>query len=75
MRPECKEQEKKGSLEKGISCCHTLKVLRRAGIEDMAQLSRMSYPDLLELRGVGPVIAGGILKAVEEWTESAERAE
>ena len=52
-----------------VSCPHTLRVLDKAGITTMEQLAALSREDLLALRGVGPVIADALEKAVAEWRE------
>lgn len=54
-------------LEELITCCHPVKALKNAGIETVEQLSRLSYEELLTIRGVGPVIAGDLQKRMTEW--------
>ena len=56
-------------LEDWITCCHSVKVLKNAGIETVEQLSRLSYEELLKIRGIGPVIAGDLLKRMMEWKD------
>ena len=56
-------------LEDWIACRHSVKVLKNAGIETVEQLSRLSYEELLKIRGVGPVIAGDLLKRMMEWKD------
>lgn len=60
--------------EDWITCCHTLKVLRRSGIETMEQLSGFSREDLLRLRGVGPVIANDLAERIAAWSNAAREA-
>ena len=63
-------------IEQCIDCTHTLRVLHKAGIDDMEALAALSYDDLLKLRGIGPVLAGDVTKRVEEWKQAdAEQAE
>ena len=54
-------------LEDCIPCCHSVKVLKSAGIETVEQLSQLSYEELLKIRGVGPVIAGDLQKCINQW--------
>ena len=55
------------SIENWITCCHTRKVLKRAGIETMEQLDKMTEDQIRQLKGVGPVISGDLRKIVTEW--------
>ena len=57
-------------IKRCVDCPHTQRVLQKAGINDMESLAAMTYEDLLKLRGVGPVIAGDLMKRVEEWRQS-----
>ena len=59
--------ENQDKLENWIDCCHTIRVLHKAGIQDMQQLSALSDQGILALRGVGPVIAGDLRKKIDEW--------
>ena len=59
-------------LEDWITCCHSLKVLKRAGIDSIEQLSLLSYEELLKIRGIGPVIAGDLQKRIEEWKKKKD---
>ncbi len=59
--------ENQDKLENWIDCCHTIRVLHKAGIQDMQQLSAISDQEILALRGVGPVIAGDLQKKNDEW--------
>ena len=56
-------------LEDWIACRHSVKALKNAGIETVEQLSRLSYEELLKIRGVGPVIAGDLQKRIMEWKD------
>ena len=47
----------------------------KAGITTMEQLAALSREDLLALRGVGPVIANALEKAVAEWRESQKQTD
>lgn len=58
-----------------VSCPHTLRVLEKAGITTMEQLAALSREDLLALRGVGPVIADALEKAVAEWREGQKQTD
>ncbi len=60
-------------LEDWITCCHSVKVLKSAGIDSIEQLSLLSYEELLKLRGIGPVIAGDLQKRIEEWKKKMDR--
>ena len=63
--------EKQDRIERWIDCCHTIKVLQNAGIETMAQLNGMSEKPILQIRGVGRVIAGDLQKVLEVYREAA----
>ncbi len=54
-------------IEEQITCPHSVRVLRKAGIDTMEALAALTRNDLLKLRGIGPVIANGLEKAVDEW--------
>ncbi len=56
-----------GGLEEWVGCSHSLRCLIRNGIDTMEKLSALSYDELLSIRGIGPVIAGGLLKDVARW--------
>ena len=55
------------AIEERVSCSHTLRVLKKNGINTMEQLSEMTDEQLLTLRGIGRVIAGGLRNAISEW--------
>lgn len=59
--------ENQDKLENWIDCCHTIRVLHKANIQDMRQLSNLSDQEILALRGVGRVIAGDLRKKIDEW--------
>ena len=63
------------NTNKCVSCPHTLRVLEKAGITTMEQLAAFSREDLLALRGVGPVIADALEKAVAEWREGQKQTD
>ncbi len=58
-------------IEDALTCQHTIRVLRRAGIETMEALAGLSRDDLLKLRGIGPVIAGDIEARIDDWKAHA----
>lgn len=64
--------EKQDRIEQWIDCCHTIKVLHNAGIETMTQLSEMSSEQILQLRGIGRVIAGDLQKKIEAYRENSD---
>ena len=57
-------------LEQMINCPHTVRCLNRAGIETMEQLSACTVDDLLQIRGVGRVIANDVYRAIAAWKEN-----
>ena len=59
-------------IESRITCCHTVRVLKKAGITTMEQLSGYSEEELLQLRGIGPVIAGDLKRIISEWEENPQ---
>ena len=62
-------------IEQWIDCCHTIKVLHNAGIDTMAQLNEMSYRQILQLRGIGRVIAGDLQQKLEAYRETMNNKE
>ena len=61
-------------LDLVISCTHSKRCLLNAGVRTLAQLHALSREDLLRIRGIGPVIADGILKAqATDATRSDDR--
>ena len=62
-------------LDRMITCSHTKRCLLKAGVNTLAQLHALSRDDLLHIRGIGPVIAEGILHAQtlhEQQTDGKE---
>ncbi len=53
-------------LDQLITCSHSKRCLLKAGISTLDQLRALSRDDLLRVRGIGPVIADGILNALAE---------
>lgn len=62
-------------IEQWIDCCHTIKVLHNAGIDTMAQLNEMSHKQILQLRGIGRVIAGDLPQKLEAYRETMNNKE
>ena len=54
-------------IEDVLGCCHTVRVLHKAGVNTMKELTQMSYDDLMALKGIGKVIAGDVTAKIEEW--------
>ena len=52
-----------------LSCAHTKRCLLNAGVTTLAQLMSLSHSDLLQIRGIGKVIAGDIVKAREQYAK------
>lgn len=50
-------------LDSVVTCSHSRRCLLNAGVNTLAQLRALSRDDLLRIRGIGPVIADGILSA------------
>ena len=55
-------------IENHIDCQHTVRVLKRAGIETMEQLETMD--DFESVRGIGPVISTDLNRIAAEWKGS-----
>ena len=53
-------------IENCIACPHTVRVLKRAGIETMEQLEKMD--DFQSVRGVGIVISKDLKRIVAQWS-------
>ena len=53
-------------LDQVIACPHSKRCLLKAGVSTLAQLNSLSRDDLLRIRGIGPVIADGILNALAQ---------
>ena len=60
-------------LDRILTCTHTKRCLLKAGVTTLAQLRAMSKEDLLRIRGIGPVIADGILQARDAFDETKIR--
>lgn len=60
-------------LDRMLTCTHTKRCLLKAGVTTLAQLRAMSKEDLLRIRGIGPVIADGILQARDVFDETKIR--
>ena len=45
------------NIEYLLSCDHTVRCLKKAGIETVEQLQKLSEKDLLAIRGIGKVIS------------------
>ena len=61
------------NLEDWIACPHTLRVLRKNGIETMEQLSFLSHAELLQFRGVGPAVSGNLEQILKDWKEKGRK--
>ena len=55
------------NIEYLLSCDHTVRCLKKAGIETVEQLQKLSEKDLLGIRGVGKVISRDVLAAMETY--------
>ena len=55
----------KMKIEELLTCDHTVRCLKKANIETVEQLKKLSEKDLLAIRGVGKVIAHDVLAALE----------
>ena len=53
-------------IEDVLSCNHTVRVLKKAGIHTVEQLEKMTDEELLKIRGVGKVIAHDVRMRLEE---------
>ena len=54
-------------LDLVITCSHSKRCLLKAGVNTLSQLRTLSGDDLLRIRGIGPVIANGILNALAAY--------
>ncbi|MBQ8092814.1 MAG: hypothetical protein IJ242_04480 [Clostridia bacterium] len=57
-------------LDLMLSCSHTKRCLLNAGISTLTQLMALSKNDLLQIRGIGQVIADDIVKTRAEYCNS-----
>ncbi len=62
-------------LDLMITCSHSKRCLLKAGINTLEQLRSLSRDDLLHIRGIGPVIADGILNAKAQHTPQPDSKE
>lgn len=53
-------------LDSILSCAHTKRCLLKAGISTLDQLLSLSISDLLNIRGIGSVIAKDIVRVQEQ---------
>ena len=58
------------NIEYLLSCDHTVRCLKKAGIETVEQLQKLSGKDLLAIRGIGKVISRDVLAAVDAYKQS-----
>lgn len=54
-------------LDLVLTCSHTKRCLLKAGISTLDQLMALSGDDLLQIRGIGQVIAKDVLREREEY--------
>ena len=59
-------------IEEMIDCPHTVRCLNKAGIETMEQLIQYSRDDLLQIRGIGQVIADSVSHVIAAYMQSGE---
>ena len=59
-------------LDLVLTCSHTKRCLLKAGINTLDQLLSLSCSDLLQIRGIGRVIARDIVAAQEQYTLQAD---
>ena len=52
-------------IDEVIDCPHTIRVLHKAGIDTMKDL--LSYHELIQIRGIGKVIASDLARVISEW--------
>ena len=60
-------------IEDVLDCSHTVRVLHKAGVYTMEELATMTYDDLLQLRGIGKVIATDVTEQIKMFQEQKER--
>lgn len=61
------------TIEEVFGCSHTVRVLHKAGVYTMEELATMTYDDLMQLRGIGKVIATDVTKQIKMFQEQKER--
>ena len=54
-------------IEEVLDCSHTVRSLHNAGIFTMEELAGKTYEDLLRIRGIGKVIASGLVEETRLW--------
>lgn len=59
-------------IEEMIDCPHTVRCLNKADIETMEQLIQYSRDDLLQIRGIGQVIADSVSHVIAAYVKSGE---
>ncbi len=62
-------------LDMVLTCSHSKRCLLKAGVTTIAQLRVLSRDDLLRIRGIGPVIADGILNALAQEAPQTDSKE
>ncbi len=62
------------AIEEVLDCPHTIRVLHKAGVQTMEELAQHSREDLLQLRGIGKVIAGDLTEVIEKWNAEHQEA-
>ena len=62
-------------LDRILSCSHTKRCLLKAGVTTVQQLLALSADDLLQIRGIGPVIAKDVLQAREQYLQLERQEE
>ena len=76
-----KKKEKKGKqctdlppteLDLFLTCTHTRRCLIRAGVTTLAQLEPLSVDDLLQIRGIGQVIAEDVIREREQYLKTMQ---
>ena len=58
-------------IEEMIHCCHTVRCLHAAGIDTMEQLSALSMTELLDISGIGKVIAANLSEIIKKYQPRA----
>ena len=59
--------EKLMKIEEYLTCSHTVRCLKAAGIENMDQLAAMDTTSLLQIRGIGEKIAAYLSEEIERF--------
>ena len=57
-------------LDQIISCPHTKRCLLNSGVTTLDQLLSLSIDDLLQIKGIGQVIAKNVVKEREQYLSS-----